>query len=78
MNNELYKYGAVINYNTNPIIKGKGSAIFLHIWRNENEVTAGCVATSEKNLLTFIEMDGSLRKIHILLWAQMISLKTVK
>lgn len=55
MNNELYKYGVVINYNTNPILKGKGSAIFLHIWRNENGVTAGCVATSEKNLLTILK-----------------------
>lgn len=54
MNNELYKYGVVINYNMNPIIKGKGSAIFLHIWRNENAVTSGCVATSEKNLLTIL------------------------
>ena len=59
MNHELYKYGVVINYNTDPIIKGKGSAIFLHKWRNENGKTAGCVATSEKNILTLLQLDRS-------------------
>ena len=54
MKHDLYKYGVVINYNNNPVIKGKGSAIFLHIWRNEKGVTAGCVATSEQNLLTIL------------------------
>jgi L,D-peptidoglycan transpeptidase YkuD (ErfK/YbiS/YcfS/YnhG family) len=47
----LYKYAVAINYNVNPIIKGKGSAIFLHVWRNSSSPTAGCVALSEQNLL---------------------------
>lgn len=67
MNNELYKYGAVIQYNTNPIIKGKGSAIFLHIWRSENGVTAGCVATSEKNLLTILQWIDPKKNVHIII-----------
>lgn len=66
MNNELYKYGAVINYNSNPIIKGKGSAIFLHIWRNENGKTAGCVATSEKNVLTLLRWIDPKKNAHII------------
>ena len=28
MNNELYKYGVVINYNTNPILKEKAVLFF--------------------------------------------------
>ncbi|MED4534416.1 L,D-transpeptidase family protein [Metabacillus fastidiosus] len=46
---ELYKYGVHIRYNDDPIVKGKGSAIFLHVWRNSSSPTAGCVAVSEQN-----------------------------
>ncbi|MCM3162595.1 L,D-transpeptidase family protein [Metabacillus litoralis] len=54
----LYKYAVAINYNTNPIVKGKGSAIFLHVWRSSTSPTAGCVALAEENvtkLLTWID-----------------------
>jgi len=46
----LYKLGAVIQYNVNPTIPGKGSAIFLHIWRFAESPTAGCVAMDEWHL----------------------------
>ena len=51
----LYQYGIVIEYNTNPIVPGKGSAIFLHIWRGAGQPTAGCVALSEENLLSLLK-----------------------
>jgi len=51
----LYKYGIVIEYNTDPIIKGNGSAIFLHIWKSEGISTAGCVAVSEDNILKILD-----------------------
>ncbi|MFD0051389.1 L,D-transpeptidase [Actinomycetes bacterium NPDC127524] len=54
MNHPLYKYGISINYNTNPIIKGKGSAVFLHVWRGENSRTAGCTATAEYNVRSIL------------------------
>lgn len=44
---KLYKYAIVIDYNTNPVIKGKGSAIFMHIERRENHKTAGCISLPE-------------------------------
>jgi L,D-peptidoglycan transpeptidase YkuD (ErfK/YbiS/YcfS/YnhG family) len=50
----LYKYGMVIEYNTDPVIKGHGSAIFLHIWAGPKLTTAGCVAVSEDNLLRIL------------------------
>lgn len=46
----LYKMGAIVNYNMNPIIPGAGSAIFIHLWRSENQGTAGCIALSEPHL----------------------------
>jgi L,D-peptidoglycan transpeptidase YkuD (ErfK/YbiS/YcfS/YnhG family) len=50
MDHPLYRIGAVIEYNTDPVVAGKGSAIFFHIWSGENAPTAGCVALSEDNL----------------------------
>ncbi len=55
MDNPLYKYGMVVNYNTDPIIKGKGSAIFMHIWRAYNRPTDGCIALSEAKLLKVLQ-----------------------
>lgn len=77
MNHELYKYGAVINYNTNPIVKGKGSAIFLHVWRGETKPTAGCVATAEKNVLDLLKWLDPAQKPHIIMGTEE-SLKPVK
>jgi len=52
---DLYKYGIVIEYNTDPVVKGNGSAIFLHIWKGKDMPTAGCVAVSEENILRILE-----------------------
>lgn len=51
---DLYKYGIVIEYNTNPVIKGCGSAIFLHVWGGEGVPTAGCVAIAEEDIVKLI------------------------
>jgi L,D-peptidoglycan transpeptidase YkuD (ErfK/YbiS/YcfS/YnhG family) len=50
-NDDLYEYGIVIEYNTDPVVPGDGSAIFLHVWRGKNKPTAGCVSMSKKNIL---------------------------
>ncbi|MEE9910924.1 MAG: L,D-transpeptidase family protein [Deltaproteobacteria bacterium] len=47
---DLYKYGMVIEYNTDPVIKDYGSAIFLHVWAGARSTTAGCVAVSEDDI----------------------------
>lgn len=46
----LYALGMVVNHNFPNPQPGKGSAIFLHIWRTENSGTAGCTAMSLENL----------------------------
>lgn len=51
---DLYKYGIVIEYNTDPVIKGFGSAIFLHVWAGTDSTTAGCVAASEDDILKML------------------------
>ncbi|WP_094763140.1 SH3 domain-containing protein [Bacillus andreraoultii] len=51
MNHRLYKYGFVINHNTDRI-PYKGSAIFFH---TGTSYTLGCTATSEKNVLSILK-----------------------
>jgi L,D-peptidoglycan transpeptidase YkuD (ErfK/YbiS/YcfS/YnhG family) len=52
-NDDQYKYGVVIEYNMDPIVKGDGSAIFLHVW-NSGKPTAGCVSMSEEMVLKIL------------------------
>jgi L,D-peptidoglycan transpeptidase YkuD (ErfK/YbiS/YcfS/YnhG family) len=50
---DQYKYGVVIEYNMHPIVKGKGSAIFLHVWKG-GEPTVGCVSMPEEMVLKIL------------------------
>lgn len=52
----LYKYAIVLRYNDDPPVPGKGSAIFLHIWRGQGKPTAGCIAMSEQHLLKLMRL----------------------
>ena len=40
----LYDLVAVLGYNDDPVVPGKGSAIFLHVARPDFSATHGCVA----------------------------------
>lgn len=46
--NELYKYAFILDYNKD-CIKGKGSAIFMHIARKDLSPTKGCIAFVEND-----------------------------
>ena len=48
---DLYDIVCVINYNTKPIVPGKGSAIFLHICKDDFTPTEGCIAVKKEVLL---------------------------
>lgn len=51
----LYKWGIIIDYNRSHIKKGKGSCIFMHLWRTPETPTAGCTAMTEENMLKLIQ-----------------------
>lgn len=50
----LYVIGLEIHHNFPNPRSGSGSAIFFHVWRNENSGTGGCTATDQTNLSTVI------------------------
>lgn len=47
-----------LGYNDDPVVKGKGSAIFMHIARPGYEGTEGCVALSKPDLLEVLVNCG--------------------
>ena len=64
-NDNLYDLIAVLNYNTNPIIKNKGSAIFMHIGKDSYKKTKGCIALKKEDLLKIISKIKKNTKIKI-------------
>ena len=50
----IYDIIVVIEYNMKPIKKNKGSAIFLHITKQNFKRTEGCVAIKKKDLKKII------------------------
>jgi L,D-peptidoglycan transpeptidase YkuD (ErfK/YbiS/YcfS/YnhG family) len=64
-NDNLYDIILVLNYNTNPIIKKKGSAIFIHVSKNSYKKTKGCIALKKKHLLKLIPLIKKNTKIKI-------------
>lgn len=52
----LYNIVIFVQYNTNPAIPGRGSAIFIHCARPNWQGTAGCVALAEEDLLSILPL----------------------
>ena len=50
----IYDLIIIINYNCNPTIKNKGSAIFLHICKKNYSPTKGCIAMNKKDMVNLI------------------------
>jgi L,D-peptidoglycan transpeptidase YkuD (ErfK/YbiS/YcfS/YnhG family) len=61
----IYDLLAVLNYNINPVIKNKGSAIFMHIAKKNYSPTAGCVALKKNDLIKLLEIIKKNTKIKI-------------
>ena len=53
---KIYDIVIVIDYNKNPTKKKKGSAIFVHVAKDDYSPTLGCVALSKKDLKILISM----------------------
>jgi L,D-peptidoglycan transpeptidase YkuD (ErfK/YbiS/YcfS/YnhG family) len=54
-NDHLYKYGIIIRYNMDEVVKNLGSAIFIHVERRKGAPTAGCVSFEEERMVELIK-----------------------
>jgi len=45
-----YELGVFVAYNSYPVVKGTGSCIFLHVWKDATTATSGCTAMGRIDL----------------------------
>jgi len=62
---KIYDIFINIKYNQLPIVKGKGSAIFLHLSNKKYKPTSGCVAIQKKDFLKILPLINNKTKISI-------------
>jgi L,D-peptidoglycan transpeptidase YkuD (ErfK/YbiS/YcfS/YnhG family) len=63
----VYDIIGILNYNIKPTIKGKGSAISLHLAKKKFAKTKGCVALKKKDLIYILSKINKNTKIKILI-----------
>ena len=61
----IYDIIIVIDYNSNPVIPGKGSAIFMHIAKQNYLPTKGCISLKKKDLIFMVSKLSINEKILI-------------
>jgi len=61
----LYDFIVEIDHNTRPRIAGRGSAVFLHLARDNFGPTAGCVSMTKSAMLQLLRRLGPRTKIII-------------
>ena len=54
----VYDVVIVVGYNDDPVSPGLGSAIFMHLARENYEPTAGCVAVSREDMMRLLPLIG--------------------
>ncbi|MBQ9872937.1 MAG: L,D-transpeptidase family protein [Thermoguttaceae bacterium] len=54
LNDPRYDLSLISMYNVNPTTNSKGSAIFLHVWKEPGYPTSGCVSLSRQDVLTIL------------------------
>ena len=62
---QLYDFIVELDHNTRPRIAGRGSAVFIHVVRDEFKPTAGCVALQPARLQRLLARVGPRTRIVI-------------
>lgn len=60
---KMYDIFINIKYNHSPVVKRRGSAIFLHLTNNKYKPTKGCVAILKKDFLKILPLISKNTKI---------------
>ena len=55
-NDNIYDIVIVLNFNSRPVKKNKGSAIFLHVAKRKYKPTEGCVAIKKNELKKLLRL----------------------
>jgi L,D-peptidoglycan transpeptidase YkuD (ErfK/YbiS/YcfS/YnhG family) len=55
-NDDLYNIIVELGYNDKPPIRGRGSAIFMHLMAKDGSSTDGCISLRKNDLLQLISM----------------------
>lgn len=61
----LYDVVVVVAYNRRPRVRGKGSAIFMHVARPGFEPTEGCIALKRSDLLQVLKGAGRRTRLRV-------------
>ncbi len=61
----LYDLVVVVGYNDDPVVAGRGSAIFLHVARDGFAATEGCVALALADLVAVVGCCGPETRLRI-------------
>tara|TARA_E500000178_G_scaffold267712_1_gene265234 strand:+ start:1854 stop:2351 length:498 start_codon:yes stop_codon:yes gene_type:complete len=61
----IYDIILVLNYNMSPVKKNKGSAIFIHVAKNDFKKTEGCVAIRKPSLIKLVKEINLKTKVKI-------------
>ncbi len=62
----MYDIILVLNFNMSPIKKHKGSAIFIHVAKNNYKKTKGCIAIKKKDLIFLLRKIDKNTKVKII------------
>jgi L,D-peptidoglycan transpeptidase YkuD (ErfK/YbiS/YcfS/YnhG family) len=54
----LYDLVVVLDHNTRPRLRGRGSAIFIHVAQPGYAATAGCIALARRDLIELLRLVG--------------------
>ncbi|ODA68015.1 L,D-transpeptidase catalytic domain [Methyloligella halotolerans] len=61
----LYDLVLVMGYNDCPRVRGRGSAVFIHLARPEYTPTEGCIALSKRDFLALLREVGPGTRIEV-------------